>query len=246
MFGLARRFLLLILLILSVAVPYLAMSDRVGSVRSKISGFFSSSDQGAAPLVLDPNTGEVLTNAGGLAEGNNALAAGPTRVDLGEILRFDLDPRWIMQRWPRVSSVAGFSSAGRYDGLRVPLVTGTNAYDLAGSLTYYFDKNQQMQRLTFHGYTGDERNLVSMITHHYRLQPEPAAGAGVFVARWNAKPTSALWIRRLPVVSAGNQHQKFEIILELNRPNNYASLSPQFANMLSSAKAHAPQGTSLW
>jgi hypothetical protein len=103
-----------------------------------------------------------------------------------------------------------------------------------------------MQRLTFHGYTGDERNVVSMVTHHYRLEAEPAAGAGVFVARWNAKPTSALWIRRLPVVQAGNPHQKFEVILELNRPNNYAGLSPEFENMLRHARAHQPAGTSIW
>jgi hypothetical protein len=241
MFGLMRRFLLSILLALSVAIPYLAMSDRLDMVRDKISGFFSSSSD-ATELALDPVTGEIITRSGAPANGTNSAVASPPVVDLREVVRFDLTPRWIMERWPRVSSVP---SDGRFDGLRVPLVTGTGAHDLAGSLTYYFDKSQQMQRLMFHGYTGDDRPLVSLITQYYRLQPEPAVGAGVFVARWNAKPTSALWIRRMPVVDAGNHHQKFEVILELNRPNYHASLSPQFENMLRHANAQHATGTGL-
>ena len=174
--------------------------------------------------------------------GTNSAVASPAVVDLRDVLRFDLSPRWIMERWPRVSSVP---SDGQFDGLRVPLVTGTGAHDLAGSLTYYFDKSQQMQRLMFHGYTGDDRPLVSLITQYYQLQPEPAVGAGVFVSRWNRKPISALWIRRMPVVNASNQHQKFEVILELNRPNHYVGLSPQFENMLRQANARHATGTGL-
>lgn len=239
MFGLMRRFLLSILLSLSVAIPYLAMSDRLGTVRDKVTGFFASS-RDTTELAMDPLTGE-FTHPTSAANGTSGVAS-PAVVDLREVVRFDLTPRWIMERWPRVSSVP---SEGQFDGLRVPLVTGTGAHDLAGSLTYYFDKTQQMQRLMFHGYTGDDRPLVSLITQYYRLQPEPAVGAGVFVSRWNAKPMSALWVRRMPVVDANNHHQKFEVILELNRPNHYASLSPQFENMLRHASAQHAAGTGL-
>ena len=48
-----------------------------------------------------------------------------------------------MRRWPRVTTVPQFALAG----LRVPLVTGTQIDDLAGSLTYYFDRTDQVQRI---------------------------------------------------------------------------------------------------
>jgi hypothetical protein len=220
------------------------MSDRLGSVRSQVTGFFSSGDDNSADLVFDPHTGEIVSASGVPVETTPAIATGPVNVDLREIVRFDLTPRMIMQRWPRVSS--SVSSDGRLDGLRVPLVTGTGPHDLAGSLTYYFDKSQQMQRLTFQGYTGDERYVVSVVTQHYQLKPEPAVGAGVFVSRWNNKPTSALWVRRMHVVNAASHHQKFEVMLELNKPSNYVSLSPQFENLLRHANAQHEMGPSVW
>ncbi len=243
MFGLLRRFLLTILLGLSVAVPYLAMGDSLASVRSKITGFFATSgDRATADLLMDPATGAFAAAPSLTGQPTDPSLPGPTVTDLREVLRFDLTPRWIMSRWPRVTSVPG---DGRFDGLRVPLVTGTGTHDLAGSLTYYFDKRQEVQRLTFHGYTGDWRNLVSVITHQYQLKPEPAVAAGIFVRELECETDKCLVGSAVALVSAANPYQTFEVILELNRPNNYASLSPQFENMLQYANArHASAATS--
>ena len=74
---------------------------------------------------------------------------GVTARDLGEVIRFDGSPEWVMARWPRVT--AGLANLD-LQGYRVPLVSGTAQDDLAGSLTYYFDRNQQVaaHRLSRH------------------------------------------------------------------------------------------------
>ncbi len=61
------------------------------------------------------------------------------------MLRFDVTVEWVMQRWPRVSTGLPYL---QLQGYRVPLVTGTKVADLAGSLTYYFNARQQVQRIT--------------------------------------------------------------------------------------------------
>ncbi len=65
-------------------------------------------------------------------------------VDMTEAFRFDVIPSWVMSRWPRVS--AGLPDE-KYQGLRVPLITGVQPDDLAGSLTYYFTQSQKCAKL---------------------------------------------------------------------------------------------------
>ena len=57
-----------------------------------------------------------------------------------EVIRFDIKPSWVTKRWARVSS--SLAELG-LEGYRVPVVTGADVNDLAGSLTYYFDKQNQ-------------------------------------------------------------------------------------------------------
>ena len=104
------------------------------------------------------------------------------------MLRFDIAPRWVLEHWPYVATTR---EEGGLDGLRVPLLTGTRPHDVAGSLTYYFDPQQRVQRIALDGVVGDERHLVSVVTRLFPLQPQPAPGVSLFVATWNGKPTSA-------------------------------------------------------
>ena len=61
---------------------------------------------------------------------NQTVLTQPRIQALQEVLRFDISPAWVMQRFPRVSTVLSEVSL---DGLRVPLITGTQPYDLAGT-----------------------------------------------------------------------------------------------------------------
>ncbi len=69
---------------------------------------------------------------------------------LAEVLRFDIPPAWVMQHFPTVNTGVGDL---QLDGLRVPLITGTRPDDLVGTLTYYFDRFQRVQRISLHAVT---------------------------------------------------------------------------------------------
>lgn len=102
--------------------------------------------------------------------------AGPEELALDEIFRFDLTPRAITDRWNRVSTGLGDV---RYQGYRVPVVTGPTASDLAGSLTYYFDAQPRLRRITFLGTTGDPARVVEFLSQRFRFHREKTGNARV-------------------------------------------------------------------
>jgi len=130
--------------------------------------------------------------------------------ELAEVLRFDVTPGWVVGRWPRVS--AGLAQL-QLQGYRVP----------AGSLTYYFNPRQQVQRITFHGTTGTTEKLVFLLSTQYgfrrRLTNDPGKFLYEKVTR-HGKPTSFLWIRSAPVVKASQPLDRYEVALLLERPES--------------------------
>ena len=54
-------------------------------------------------------------------------------------------------------------------GYRVPLVTGTTEADLAGSLTYYFNAQQQVEQIAFHGTDGRRAKLLALLSNRYHF-----------------------------------------------------------------------------
>ena len=131
-------------------------------------------------------------------------------------MRFDITPDWLTQRFSRVSTVLADT---RLEGIRVPIVTGTRADDLAGTLTYYFDRTQRLQRITLHGFTGDPNRLVGTMTQYYGMVREPSLDGGVFTKRWNGEPVHLLRMTRAPIVYVDAIHQKYTVFMELNQPN---------------------------
>ncbi len=165
----------------------------------------------------------------GQASGLNTAAPGATNSvtawegepvdDLAEVLRFDVTPHWIMRRWPRVST--GLAELP-LQGYRVPLVTGTAESDVAGSLTYYFNAQQQVQRITFHGTSGDVRELVGAMTSRYRFARKLTNDPGMFVYEApssSGKPSGWLKITTAGVFKASEPHRRFRVDLSMERPS---------------------------
>lgn len=159
---------------------------------------------------------------------------GPPSQDLREVFRFDVHPKWVLGRWPRISTV---NSEPGLEGLRVPLVTGRQPGDLSGALTYYFDTEKVLQRITFHGYTGDEQRLVELVTAGFKFKPVPSLGAGLYIASWNGKPRSALRMTYAPVIKSTDPLRRIEVILEFNRARAYYSMSAEFQELLEQDRA---------
>jgi hypothetical protein len=158
-----------------------------------------------------------------------------TRVDdLRKVIRFDATPEKVIAHFSRVSTVLADLSL---QGLRVPVVTGTQATDLAGTMTYYFDKSGQAQRISLHGFTGDPSKLIQTLTQHYELQHEPSIEAGVYTKRWNGQPVNFLRITHAPVVRTEAVHQKYTVFLELNHPNLAYGISNEARRIVTADRA---------
>jgi phosphoglycolate phosphatase-like HAD superfamily hydrolase len=151
--------------------------------------------------------------------------------DLREVMRFDITPDWVIQRFARVSTVLADL---HLEGFRVPIVTGTRRDDIAGTLTYYFDRSDRLQRVTIHGFTGDPKRLIGTMTQYYGLAHEPSLEAGVYTKRWNGYPVHFLRLSHAPVVLAEEIHQKYTVFLELNQPNLAYGISPEARQIVDS------------
>lgn len=158
----------------------------------------------------------VSTVSSGEALGNMPLE-GAEVEQFWEVLRFDLTPNSLAQRWPRVSASGTDLSL---QGYRVPLVTGTDPDDLAGSLTYYFNYQRQLQRIAFSGTTGDYRRLLQLLTTHYGFvnRPTNTPNVIVFEVPTSGPAASYLWIQPVDVVRADRPLNRFKITLVLERP----------------------------
>jgi hypothetical protein len=236
MFGKRVRFLTM--LAAAVGIPYAWFNENFAAPAKKVwhslKGEYSPAaspplaDHPGSGMPMPPGTPGSPSHASPLDP--PATAAAPT-FQLADVLRFDVNRRWITERWGRVSTVR---SDQDLEGLRVPLVTGTAMHDIAGSLTYYFDPQQQVRRITLHGHTGDERPLVGMGSQRFQLRPEGSLAAGMYVMRWNGKPVNVLRITHAPIVRHNSPNARLRVELELNDPGGSYGLSHDFAQLLQS------------
>ncbi len=173
--------------------------------------WFPSDDSAAADAALQP---------GGSAAGTLEMPPeGPPVGDLAEVLRFDVTADWIQHRWPRVST--GLAHP-QLQGYRVPLVSGTAESDVAGSLTYYFNAQNRLQRLTFQGTTGDPRKLVTMLKGHYKFMHRPTTEPGLYryeSVSSEGNPGGVLTIRSAGVVRSSDPYRRYQLDLVMERPS---------------------------
>jgi hypothetical protein len=204
----SRPMLFLGVLVASVAVPYVLLDEQLaGTVRESWDRLLGS---------VEEEKDEVFS---ALHAANYSPASGkpghvaPTPIE--HVFRFDLTPQWVSSRWPRVSTVAG--SDPDQLGMRVVLVTGTQPDDIAGSLTYYFDRHHQMQRITFTGLTRDPRRLLTTVVTPYRLRSQPTTDAAYYVGGDPKNPSSEVIVRHMPVLVADLGIANAEVEVDLSR-----------------------------
>lgn len=217
-----KRSFFLIIMMAAIGLPYLATSSNdwwsyFGAQHAGADGKAAAFAAGAKPGAY---SNAAVRRGGAPAAGPLARSQtieGQGAHDLGEVLRFDGTPGWVMSRWPRVTS--GLAELD-LQGYRVPLVTGTAEDDLAGSLTYYFDKNQHVAFISFKGTTGNPRKLISLVMSRYSFIPQQTNDPGVslYQVKWNGKALSELRIRPSRVVRADQPRARFEIDLAMKRP----------------------------
>jgi hypothetical protein len=208
------RKLLPFLLLGALGVPYAV--TQLGSGKS-LANFFDSSSS-----LSDTASGQFSEDAVRQRiedETKNLKPEKQPSQQLDQFFNFGITKGWIRGRWDRVSTQLGSLDL---QGFRVPLVTGTQLDDLAGSLTYYFDNEQQLQRITFQGTTGDIGRITQLLATHYGMAHKPTDDPAVVLVeaerRWGAKPISQLRIRDAAVTTSADAHRRFQLALVLERP----------------------------
>ena len=202
------------------------MTQWFGDVGDSITVFFSSDDE---------------KNSIGLVTQESMLTVNPTgnmpHLDGGVIGRFEdvinmnITPTWITQRWARVSTNI---QSGPWLGYRVPIVTGEQTDDLAGAITYYFDDQQQLQRIAFRGTTGEPQRIITMLQQKFHLTKRPTSLIGLYIKSQNRRPVSVLMITQSPHTATHNntRHSQYTIQFELNRPTIGTQLSEHYQQIL--------------
>ncbi len=147
-------------------------------------------------------------------------------ISLEEVFRFDVTKEWVYQHWARKSTA--LSELGLY-GVRIPLVTGTQLTDIAGSLTYFFDPSGRVQKITFKGNTGDTSQIVMLAMHRYGLQPQASlvAGEQLFQIKRGSDVMSELRTRPSAVLWSSSPHDSFTVDFQLQSPSATSPLPVQ-------------------
>jgi hypothetical protein len=168
--------------------------------------------------------GTVLAASSGTAAVSPASAGaavprtGVRVQDIGSVFNFEITPEWVLARWPNVST--GLAEI-QLEGYRAPLVTGTAAHDLAGSLTYYFDARQKLQRIAFFGVTGDPRAVVGLLVNRFRMTRRLTNDPGLVVYQAlesNQRLSGQINIRLAPAGDSAESYRRYNIEISLARP----------------------------
>jgi len=169
----------------------------------------TSPAQGPRPNTSDPPPASVASPS----------LAGAPLADLAEVFRFDVSQAWIYSRWLQVSTA---SAVPGMQGYRVPLVTGTQETDLAGSLTYYYNAKQRLRRITFQGTTGNPARVIQLVQTRFSLKQVYSDGPSVYLFQTEKRGDRQCELRIQPalVVDQANPHRRFFVSLRLDHPQD--------------------------
>jgi hypothetical protein len=191
--------------------------------------YVTSPDSGlrkwANSVAEKPAATRTAATAGLSAAGSAPTASHPvTRPEgqpvthLGEVFRFDVTTGWVLARWPRVTTRLATLDL---QGYRVALVTGTKESDLAGSLTYYFNPDQRVQRIAFKGTTGDTRMLVALLSSQFGFvrTATPDPHLHLYQVKEDREVVSELRIHSISTIKSTDPHGRFQVALVIERPS---------------------------
>jgi hypothetical protein len=242
------------LLAASVAVPYVATNAPEWTDQIRKSTASAPASPGPAVGSHSP-TGTASANhaanghpnqpsshpAGGPFSPAHIQAVPDPTYSLSEVLRFDVTKDWVYQRWDRKSTALADLDLF---GVRVPLVSGTQVHDIAGSLTYFFGGDGRVKRISFRGRTGDTTQLAMLLHQRFGLQAVPSviAGQQVLQVRQGDDVISELRTQTAPILWSNTPHESFSVEFELQEPATARPLKPQIASV-STPPAAPPPGT---
>jgi hypothetical protein len=228
----------------SIGVPYLTSRSKSGDNTTATRPTPNATAPAAtAPALLGesataPATGPIAAPAAA------SITPTPRSPSAEQALQFNVTKEWVYRNFDRKST--GPTDLGLF-AIRVPFVSGTQSASLAGSLTYYFNTQEQVEHISFRGRTGDPSRLVRLLMQKYQFQPAPSQpGEYVYQVSDRGGIYSELRTRPEPVVATARSHGAHSVELELARPGSQRYLPPRgpFLNIPQTPDA-APQATAV-
>lgn len=238
----SRTLLFVAILVVAATAPYLVVrgleqrketNGNGTQVTSLLSRFTNSSEQASSNVAdlstLPPPPGEVADGAAADVPLPGRLidapqVSGPPGISVADLLRFDITPRWLGQNWSRVTACLAEPD---WQGLRVPVVTGSQPYDLAGTVSYSFNMEQQLERINLYAVTGDCEPLTAFVQQRLGMQQYPSPVGLLFVGFYQDQPLSMLRVRNAPLQDTQKSSIRYEVDLEMNLPHPGAKLSDE-------------------
>lgn len=217
----SRPLIIASLLGASVAVPYVTSHSQLG--RNAASG------PQAPASSAGPSTSAAAASPVAIAPGQpaayNPRLDGAQFTSVDQIFRFDVTKEWVLQNWNRKTIAP--TDVGLVS-IRVLLVTGTRMSALAGSLTYFFNEQGQVEHISFRGRTGDTTPLVQLLTRNYQFQQVPGSvGEHVYQVGNGEQIQSELRTRPEGVLTSTSPQQSVVVELEFARPGSPRYLPPR-------------------
>ncbi len=214
----------------SVGVPYFASHSSIGqngASNASPAASYPTPQRGVATR-LPPVTAPLHTvnhAPGSPAYTGAARLEGTRFTSVDQVLRFDVTKEWVYQNWARKST--GPTDVGLFS-VRVPLVMAPLITGLAGSLTYYFNSQGQVEHISFRGRTGDSTQLVQLLTNTYHFERvESPTGEQVYEVRYHRQVQSELRTHPEPILWSNSPNQSIAVELELARPGSQRVLPPR-------------------
>lgn len=211
----------------SIGVPYVASQSKNGAPASDAASQLPANGVAATPSMpaATSSNATAVTSIVPQALPPGSSAPVPHSPSAEQALNFNVTKEWVYRSWDRKST--GPTDVGLM-AVRVPLVTGTQAASLAGSLTYYFNVQNQVEHISFRGRTGDPSRLIQFVTSTYRLQPASAPiGEKLYQLADGGGVQSELRTRPEPIVASTSPLGSHFVELELARPGSERYLPPR-------------------
>ena len=148
-------------------------------------------------------------------------ANGPPGITLGDVLRFDITPNWLKQNWNRVTTQL---TDPDLHGIRVPYCSGYDVHDFTGSLSYYFNRQNRVERITMFGFMGDAEPLAALLEQRFGFKRYASVGPGLYMLYQGDRPLGVLRIED-STISQMQSGQNYQVHVEINLPHAQAKMS---------------------
>jgi len=195
-----------------------------GALNQTSAGQLQGSAASRPPTVVGPPL-STLQTAGATIYPSRVPIDGAQFTSISQVFRFDVSKEWVFQNWSRKST--GPTDVGLFS-IRVPLVMAPQMNSLAGSLTYYFNSQGQVEHISFRGRTGDTTQLVQLLTTTYGLrQVEGPTGEKLYQLPYKGGVQSELRTKPESIMWSNSPNQSIALELELARPGSERVLPPR-------------------